>query len=99
MKKLSLFLATAVIAIVFFTACNNSTQDLKLDKRVYAPGEIIKVEFKASPDWSEYAWIGIIPSNVAHGKESENDRYDIQYKYINKATSGTLEFTAPSEPG
>ncbi len=97
MKKLSLSAIVAFLGLMLLSACGGD--DLKLDKKVYAPGEIIKVEFKASPDWDENAWIGIIPSDVPHGKEAENDNYDISYQYIKKATSGTFEFVAPNEPG
>ncbi|MCF6241373.1 MAG: hypothetical protein L3J74_08530 [Bacteroidales bacterium] len=97
MKKLSFFSMITLFGIMIFSSCGS--EDLKLDKKVYAPGETIKVTFKASPKWEENAWIGIIPSDVAHGKEAENDSYDIAYQYIKGAESGTFEFTAPNDPG
>jgi len=98
MKKLS-FLVLIVLGISFFSSCKDEGYKLKLDKDVYAPGETIKVDFTADPNWSEYAWVGIIPSNVSHGKESENDQYDLEYQYLSKKASGTVELTAPSTPG
>lgn len=97
MKKLSFLTIIALFSLMIFSSCGK--ENLKLDKKVYAPGETIKVSFEASPKWEENAWIGIIPSTVAHGKEAENDSYDIAYQYIKGATSGTFEFTAPKDPG
>ena len=57
---------------------------ITLRKGIYAPGEEIYVSFTALPDFAENAWIGIIPSNVPHGKESVNDQYDISYQYLEK---------------
>lgn len=100
MKKISLIALIALFGILFITSCTSKSEyELKLDKKSYAPGETIKVEFTANPEWDEYAWIGIIPSDVAHGKESTNDENDFTYQYLNNKASGTLEFIAPSESG
>ena len=72
---------------------------LSLDKTVFAPGEDISVHFTAPPGYSGNAWVGIIPSSVAHGSEAENDKYDIAYQYLEGRTSGTLVFKAPTQPG
>ena len=72
---------------------------LMLDKTTYGPGESITVEFAAPANFADNAWVGIIPSNVKHGSEAENDRYDITYQYLKKRTSGTLVFKAPPSPG
>lgn len=98
MKKLAFLLSLAIIGVSFLSSCKKDSQ-LSLDKSVYSPGETIVVSFVASPDWDKSAWIGIIPADTPHGKESVNDQYDITYQYINKATNGTMEFTAPTEPG
>ncbi|MBN2890372.1 MAG: hypothetical protein JXL97_00765 [Bacteroidales bacterium] len=100
MKKLSFLTVIAFLSLLFFSSCEPKSEfDLKLDKKVYTPGETIKIQFTANADWDEYAWVGIVPSDVPHGKESENDANDISYQYINKKTSGTFEFYAPDEPG
>ncbi len=92
--------ALAFFAVLFITAgCVANAPYLKLDKKVYKPGERIAVEFKALKDYADNAWIGIIPSNVPHGDESENDRYDLTYQYIRKMTSGTMIFRAPLKVG
>jgi len=97
MKKLSFLLSVLFFGMIFLSSCGDT--ELKLDKKTYAPEETIKITFTADPNWDDNAWIGIIPSDVAHGKESVNDENDIYYEYINKKTSGTFEFSAPSEPG
>ncbi len=72
---------------------------LSIDKRVYAPGETIRVTFQAPPAYHRSAWVGIIPSRVPHGREIVNDRHDIAYHYLEKRTSGVMSFRAPSKPG
>lgn len=69
---------------------------LRLDKTYFKPGETITVHFTALASWASNAWIGIIPSRIPHGEESENDRHDVTYQYLKKRTSGTLAFTAPA---
>lgn len=87
------------IASISFTVGISGEGKLTLERSSFARGETILVHFRASSDFAENAWVGIIPSNVAHGSEAENDRYDIAYQYLKKATSGTLTFTAPNQPG
>lgn len=72
---------------------------LELTKKTYSAGEQIKVEYTALSTYASNAWVGIIPSNISHGSEAENDKHDITYQYLNKSTSGTLTFTAPDKPG
>ena len=95
MKKVLIFISLFLIVV----SCTGKGPSLKLDKKVYNPGETITVEFKALEDYDNNAWIGIIPSEVTHGSEAENDRYDLTYRYIYKKTSGTMTFTAPLKPG
>jgi fatty acid-binding protein DegV len=72
---------------------------LVLDRTSFGPRDIITVRFTASSTYDSDAWVGIIPSGIEHGSESENDRHDISYQYLNKRTSGELTFTAPATPG
>jgi len=72
---------------------------LRLEKTRFAPGEEMRVSFQASADYAGNAWVGIIPSNVAHGNEAVNDQNDLTYQYLEKRTSGVLVFKAPGEPG
>ena len=62
-------------------------------------GEEIKLYFKAPSSFHEKAWVGIIPYYIKHGSENENDKYDLDFKYLNKQTSGVLVFKAPNKPG
>ncbi len=72
---------------------------LKLDKTSYAPGEEIRLTFTAPAAFESSAWIGIIPSDVPHGSETENDQHDLAYQYLNKRTNGLLVFSAPEQKG
>lgn len=69
---------------------------LSMHRNHFTPGEVIQVRFTAPSDWAKDAWIGIIPSNIPHGDERQNDNHDISYQYLNKRTSGILTFTAPA---
>jgi len=95
MRKFMIF--TFFILVVFIIS--SRAQNLKMDKIEFNPGETVEVHFNAPADLPENAWIGIIPSTIPHGSESENDKYDLSYQYLEKKISGTLTFTAPSEPG
>ena len=70
---------------------------LSLERTSFKPGEPITVHFTALASWASNAWVGIIPSRIPHGKESENDRHDVSYQYLKKRTAGTLTFKAPGE--
>ncbi len=72
---------------------------LRLARDRYAPGDAIVVDFTAPGSYASNAWIGIIPSQVPHGSEAENDRHDLTYQYLQKRTSGSMTFTAPTAPG
>ena len=75
---------------------------LSLDKSEYAAGESIIVAFDVvasdAASFSDTAWLGVIPSNVAHGSEAEADRHDVSYQYLNNATEGSKTFNSPG-PG
>ena len=72
---------------------------LEIDKETYKPGEEIVITFKAPDTWPKNAWIGIIPSDAPHGDETENDKVDVAYVYLNKKTSGEVTLKAPKESG
>ncbi|MEN8120203.1 MAG: hypothetical protein ABFS35_07645 [Bacteroidota bacterium] len=99
MKSTLKFSTVFVMSLFFLIASCSTEYSVKINKDTYAPGEIIKIEYTADPNWNESAWIGIIPSSVAHGKEAENDANDIYYEYLKNSDKGTLEFLAPTEPG
>lgn len=92
--------AMALAAILAFTPVNAySSSTLQLDKTIFAVGEEIAVHFSVGDRVAENAWIGIIPSNVPHGSETENDKNDITYQYLNGVQGGTLIFKAPGQIG
>lgn len=97
MKYTVLIGLTLTFALLHLTLA--SAEVLRLDKNSFNPGEDIQVYFEASGNFDTSAWVGIIPSSVAHGSEAENDKYDMTYQYLEKRTSGTLTFKAPQEPG
>lgn len=73
--------------------------ELKLEKTTFLPGENITLTYKVDRKLSKNSWIGIIPSSIPHGSETENDRHDIQYKYPQGTQHGVMTFKAPSSPG
>jgi hypothetical protein len=75
------------------------SQSLSLEKLIFSPGEEISVSFNALASYADNAWVGIIPSSVAHGSEATNDQNDLTYQYLRKKTSGTLLFSAPKQNG
>lgn len=81
------------------TGASNKEISLSSNKSTYKPGESITVKFTAGENWSNNAWIGIIPSDVKHGDETENDKHDVAYKYLSGKSSGTIRLTAPTKPG
>ncbi len=70
-----------------------------LNKTLFAPGEKIKISFKASKSYGENAWIGIIPSNIKHGEAEVNDLHALTYQYLDKKTKGSMFFQAPLKYG
>jgi hypothetical protein len=72
---------------------------LVLNKTRYAPGEEIVVQFTMPDGLSSNAWVGIIPSEVAHGSSAENDRHDVGYAYVSGKSEGTIKLKAPDHTG
>jgi uncharacterized protein YfaS (alpha-2-macroglobulin family) len=86
-------------SVTFTIVGSKKDHGLTLDKSVFLPREKIRVTFTAPQGLDPKAWIGIIPSNIPHGSEEQNDRNDIDYKYLSGKTGGTLEFLAPAKSG
>ena len=99
MKQYRIALILLVAFVFAFTACKGKGPQLKLAKDSFAPNEMITVVYTALPEYESDAWIGIIPADIAHGSEAENDRYDLTYQYLRKSTSGEMKFRAPGTPG
>ncbi|HEX7319888.1 MAG TPA: hypothetical protein VF399_05985 [bacterium] len=88
-----------VASVSFEVIKTTKGAELKLDKTIFKPGEEIRLAFTAPAEFTENAWIGIIPSDVPHGNETENDNHDVSYQYLNKRTNGLLVFKAPEDAG
>lgn len=103
-KKGIYFIKKSLVALVtsslFLIACSSPvTGSVKIDKTSYAPNENIVITFQTSNNAPDNAWVGIIPSSVAHGSESENDNNDVAYEYLKKKTSGSITLKAPATAG
>lgn len=69
--------------------------DVQIDKETYFPGEEIQVTAVAT-GLSDSAWVGVVPAEIPHGKEQDNDAADLGYFYL---SSGKSSLVAPREPG
>lgn len=87
---------------IVWIRCTTTTAapaSMRLSGSEFRPGETLAVDWTASPDYADNAWIGIVPASVPHGDEAQNDRHDIAYQYLHKRASGRFEFRAPDTPG
>lgn len=90
---------------VSFTVSRNlpkaelDASSLKLDKTSYKPGEAIQLSFTAPASFDADAWIGLLPSDIAHGEEDLNDQHDLSFQNLEGRLSGTMTFHAPSQTG
>lgn len=64
-----------------------------------APGTELKVTFEAPLDLPKDAWIGLLPSSVAHGSEKVGDESDKAYAYLEGVGRGSVSLLVPGEPG
>ena len=97
-KGLSVIAAAAAFTMIA-AAAFAADGTLRVNKTTFSPGEQVSVTFTAPASYDAHAWVGLIPSDIPHGKEAVNDAHDITYQYLNKRTRGTLTFSAPSKPG
>ncbi len=88
-----------VAAVSFEVAVPMEGNELILSKKVYAPYEKIKLDFKASPLLPKNSWIGLIPEQIAHGSTYRNDQHDHTFQRVSGKASGQMEFTAPRKIG
>ncbi len=88
-----------VAAVSFEVAVPMEGNELILSKKVYAPYEKIKLDFKASKLLPKDSWVGMIPEQVPHGSTYRNDQHDSTFQRVNSQTSGIMEFTAPKKIG
>lgn len=81
------------------SSIDSSNVRLTLEKNEFSAGEQITVTFAGTKEFSEKAWIGIIPSKVPHGDAKTNDQHDIDYRYLSGKSEGKFVFIAPSKKG
>ncbi len=98
MKTRMAFLLTA-LALTAWAIALADDPEVRVDASTYKPGDMIRVSFSAPADYPENAWIGLIPSDVDHGDEDENDRHDVAHEYLSGRTSGSIRFKAPKKAG
>ncbi len=72
---------------------------ISLNKTVFDPQEEIMITVDIVVDEMSDAWVGIIPSDVPHGSEAENDDYDLSYFYVINAADNQGTLNAPLEAG
>lgn len=72
---------------------------LEIDKDSYEANETIKVTFDIVEDIDTSAWVGIIPSDTAHGSEDDGDSADVSYRYLSDGATGSMEMNAPEAAG
>ena len=89
------------VASVSFEVIGFDSQkaNLLLSNTAFYPGQAIQLQVQLPEQLPDDAWIGLIPSDVPHSDEKTNDQFDIDYRYVNTAKNGTLNFTAPEQPG
>jgi hypothetical protein len=72
---------------------------LSLSKTGMVCGEPFTVTVKPLSYLCPKAWLGIVPSDIPHGDEERNDKFDVAYKYLGDKPNGTFTFNAPTKPG
>lgn len=71
---------------------------LTLEKSQFTSHEEFTVSFTVSA-FAERPWIGLVPSAVAHGSNTEIDSHDVSWSYIYDQVRGEMSFRAPGPPG
>ena len=98
MRLFGLCVAFALIMSLALPGCGGKAT-MEMDKDTVGPGGIITVTWTAPGSFNKNAWIGIIPSKIAHGSEATNDQHDLTYQYLQGKTKGTFLFTVPKQKG
>src|SRR6056297_2433392 len=98
-----------IIASVDVVANSSETPDtfnnsvslslLNSENSIYSPNSTIEIEYEVKKGLLKHSpWIGIVPSEVPHGDETENDKHDLSYIYID-SDKGEMTFNAPTKEG
>jgi len=99
MRRILSAVFVVAMAAMLVACSKGGGASLTLKRAQYQPGEVISVVYKAPEGLPSNAWVGIIPSDIAHGKETLNDQHDISYKYLSGSSAGEMVFNAPEKPG
>jgi len=92
-------LGVETASVPFSVAKPDDLGSIRLDKTEYAKYDPIHVTFVAYDWYADNAWIGIIPPDVPHGKETDSDGRYLTYQYIRGHEDGKITFQAPTEMG
>lgn len=65
-----------------------------MERTEWSRGEKPVVSFSAPAAYPDRAWIGIVPAETPHGSSAENDKADVQYRFLEGETEGELAFHA-----
>lgn len=88
-----LFIILLLVPSLAFSQAKISPSKTKL-----IPGEAFEVQYSFGGPIKPGAWIGVIPSNIPHGKESANDANDVSYQYT-PTPDGKASMQAPMKSG
>ena len=94
-KVLSMTAALCLASLLVLAA----PPSLQVDKQVYKAEEPVQISFSSATALPDRAWVGIVPSEIPHGSESDADRHDVAYRYVSGQSSGTVTLAAPIKPG
>ncbi len=65
----------------------------------YLPNGTIEFEYEVEEGLLKGSpWVGIVPSEIQHGDEAENDKHDLTYQYLS-SNQDRISFTAPLKEG
>lgn len=62
-------------------------------------GETFEVQFEAPLSFEAKAWIGIVPTDTAHGEEAVGDAANLGYEHLGGRSRGSVVLRAPTTPG
>lgn len=82
-------------------APSQTGNQLSVDKTSYAAGETITVRFaiRSEDKKDATAWVGLLSADVPHGSETENDKFDLSFQYLEERLTGEMRFQAPITGG
>ncbi|MBT5305614.1 MAG: hypothetical protein HOL31_11105 [Candidatus Scalindua sp.] len=88
-----------VVTIKFTVAVDKDSASLKLSKRVFEPGEPMKLTFTASPLYPHNSWVGLFKTDLSHDGMNASNNHELAYKPLGNKAEGIFDFTAPTQEG